>query len=82
MGRWIATIVIGLLLALDLALPRTMLGRRGHEAEPRVDAPEAFSSVGEKMPEFEMRDLEGERVRLSDYRGTRLILTFERSLDW
>ncbi len=82
MGRWIATILIGLLLALDVALPNTPIGRRGSEAQPRLDAPEAFAAVGQPMPDFAMRDLDGNPVRLRDYRGKRLILTLERSLDW
>jgi peroxiredoxin len=38
--------------------------------------------VGERLPDFELLDLEGEPVRLSDLRGHRVLLTFERSLDW
>jgi peroxiredoxin len=38
--------------------------------------------VGEPMPDFALADLDGEIVRLSDLRGHRVLLTFERSLDW
>ena len=82
MGRWIATILIGLLLALDFVLPSTMIGTRGTEAQARLDVPDAFSAVGSPLPDFTMPDLDGHPVRLSDFRGKKLLLTFERSLDW
>ena len=82
MLRIAATIGIALLLVLDLAFPWTPLGRRGSEAAVRVDVTGAFAAVGEPMPEFALPDLDGNPVRLSDFRGKRVLLTFERSLDW
>ncbi|AVQ98233.1 redoxin domain-containing protein [Oceanobacillus sp. M65] len=33
-------------------------------------------NVGDKAPDFELKTLEGEQVRLSDYRGERVLLNF------
>lgn len=82
MGRWIATVLIGLLLALDVALPHTAVGTRGHEAQARLDAPDAFHAVGSAMPDFALPTLDGDTLRLSDFRGKKVLLTFERSVDW
>jgi len=81
-GRWLATLGIGLLLALDLVLPRTPLGRRGPEARVRSDIPGIQGEVGERLPELSLQDLDGQPLRLEDFRGHPLLLTFERSVDW
>ena len=38
--------------------------------------------TGEVLPDFTLRDLDGVPVRLSDLRDQRVLLTFERSVDW
>jgi cytochrome oxidase Cu insertion factor (SCO1/SenC/PrrC family) len=80
-GRILATLGIVLLLALDLALPSTDIGRRGTSAA-RDDVPSAVPRVGEPMPDFALVDLEGRAFRRSDLLGHRVLLTFERSVDW
>jgi len=80
--RILATLAIVLLLALDLALPATPIGRRGTEARARRDVPTAFGVSRAVFPDFVLPDLDGVPVRLSDLRGKRVILTFERSVDW
>ena len=82
MGRILASVVIALLLVLDIALPYTPLGRRGTEARVRRDIPGAIGEIGQTLPPFTLLDLEGAPVRLSDFRGRRVVLTFERSIDW
>jgi hypothetical protein len=82
MLRWLATAGIVLLLALDLALPWTGVGRRGHSSEVRADAPAAVARTGEPFPDVALADLSGAPLRPSDFRGHRVLLTFERSLDW
>ncbi len=82
MLRWLATAVIGLLLVLDLALPHTALGRRGSEARSRDEVPAAKGRLGAVLPELSLTDLSGAPFRLSELRGHRVLLTFERSLDW
>lgn len=82
MLRWLATAAIAALLALDLLLPATPLGRRGNEANLRAEVPGAVGAVGERLPDFTLTDLEGQPVRLADFRGRQVLLTFERSVDW
>ena len=81
-ARVLASIAIVGLLALDLALPRLAIFRSGGEIEARADAPDAVVAVGEPMPDFVLPDLDGVAVSLSDWRGHRVLLTFERSVDW
>ena len=82
MLRWLATRAIAGLFVLNLALPWTPLGRRGNEAQARSDIAGAVGRVGEPLPDLSFPDLEGEEVRLADFRGQRVLLTFERSVDW
>jgi cytochrome oxidase Cu insertion factor (SCO1/SenC/PrrC family) len=82
MLRWLATLGIGGLLLLAIALPYTSLGRRGSDARLRADVPGAVGRSGERLPDFTLPDLDGAPVRLSDLRGQRVLLTFERSVDW
>ena len=82
MLRWLATASVGALLLLDLALPATSLGRRGTEALLRADVPGAIGAVGETLPDFTLPDLDGNPVRLADFRGHPVLVTFERSVDW
>lgn len=82
MTRWLATVAIALLFALNLALPATDIGRRGSETRVRADAEGAVGVVGQPLPELALPDLEGEIVRLADLRGHPVLLIFERSVDW
>ena len=80
--RILATLPILGLLALDVALPNLSLGRRGTDASVRADSPKAVARVGEAMPDFTLPDLDGIPVTLSALRGHRVLVTFERSVDW
>jgi cytochrome oxidase Cu insertion factor (SCO1/SenC/PrrC family) len=80
-GRLLATFGILALLALDLALPSTDIGRRGTSGA-RDDVPAAAAKLGERMPDFSLVDLDGRVIRRSDLLGQRVLLTFERSVDW
>ncbi len=82
MIRILASLGIVLLVVLDLALPATPIGRRGNEARERRDVPGAFAASGAVFPDFVLPDLDGVPVRLSELRGQRVVLTFERSVDW
>ena len=82
MLRWLATAVIGLLLFVVLWLPSTGIGRRSSEAAVRSEAAGALPTVGAAMPDFELLTLDDERFRLADLRGHRVLVTFERSVDW
>lgn len=80
-ARGLATLAILALLALDLALPSTPIGRRGAGAA-RDDVPAAAAKLGAQMPDFTLVDFDGRGLRLSDLLGHRVLLTFERSVDW
>ena len=80
-GRILATLGIAALLALDLALPSTDIGRRGTSAV-RDDVPTAAPKIGEKMPDFSLEGLDGRAIRNADLLGYRVLITFERSVDW
>ena len=82
MPRILATVVILLLLGLDFMLPSTMFGRRGREANARIDQSSAFQELGAQLPALALRDLDGRPVSLDEFLGHRVLLTFERSVDW
>ncbi len=82
MMRWAGSVVIGWLLLLTLALPWTGVGRRGTDGEVRSDIDGAVGTVGETLPQIELLDLDAQPLRLEDLRGQRVLLTFERSVDW
>ena len=46
------------------------LSEREHMATPKVQ----IVKVGDAAPDFALRALDGEEVKLSDYRGKRLVL--------
>ena len=80
--RVLASLLILGLLALNAMLPATSLGRRGTEARQRTDIAGAVGEIGDYLPDLAFVDIDGNPVRLSDYRGDRVLLTFERSVDW
>jgi hypothetical protein len=80
--RGLATLLILGLLGLNAFLPSTSLGRRGVEARQRSDIEGAYGEIGGYLPDLAFTDIDGRAVRLSDYRGERVLLTFERSVDW
>ncbi len=82
MGRVLAAVGIVLLFVLNLALPHTSLGRRGTDTQLHFDVPGVRGEVGQLLPTFTLLDLEGSPVSVSDFRGKRVLLTFERSIDW
>jgi cytochrome oxidase Cu insertion factor (SCO1/SenC/PrrC family) len=80
--RWLATLAIALLFALNAALPYTALGRRGNEATVRAHVEAAARLVGQPLPALELEDGAGRAVRLGDLLGRPVLLVFERSVDW
>jgi hypothetical protein len=82
MLRWLGSLVIVALLALDWAMPSTQMGRRGIDPDPRADVESATLRVGAMMPNLELTTIDGTRLRIADFRGKRVLITFERSLDW
>lgn len=82
MMRWLATLVLVALFALNLWLPNSPLGRRGSEAVVRAHVPALASQVGQALPDLVFEDLDGRVVRTADLLGHPLLLVFERSVDW
>lgn len=82
MLRWLATVVLVALFALNLWMPSSPLGRRGSERTVRAHVPAAAEWVGEKLPDLVFEDLDGRVVSSADLLGHPLLLVFERSVDW
>ena len=82
MLRWLGSLLIVALFALNLALPSTSMGRRGTSFEPRADIASAKLRVDDRMPNLELTTIDGTRLRIADFRGKRILITFERSVDW
>ena len=80
--RVLATGVILGLLALDFALPNTSIGRRGSSNTAQHDVVGAVAEIGERLPDLRLVGLDGRELLLSDLQGHRVLLTFERSVDW
>jgi hypothetical protein len=79
--RSIATLFLLGLLGLNLALPSTSIGRRGSEARVRSDVATELL-VGKRLPPLELVSLDGRVHTREDLLGHRVLLTFERSVDW
>jgi len=79
--RALATLVLIGLLGLNLAMPGSSAGHRGSENKVRNDIT-SHLLVGQKLPEFELVDFDGHSVTREDLLGHRVLLTFERSVDW
>ncbi len=82
MLRWLGSLAIVALLGLNWALPSTKMGRRGGDPDPRADVESATLRVSAMMPSLKLTTIDGTRLRIADFRGKRVLLTFERSVDW
>jgi hypothetical protein len=82
MLRWLGSLVIVALLAFNWAMPSTEMGRRGIDPDPRADVESATLRVGAMMPNLDLTTIDGTRLRIADFRGKRMLITFERSVDW
>ena len=80
--RWFATGIIALLLLLIVVLPLTPIANGRPEAVVRSDVPGAVGQIGRTLPPLFLQDLDGRPLRLADFRGHPLLITFERSVDW
>ena len=79
--RGLGTLVLLALLGLNLMLPSTSLGRRGTEAAARSDF-DTEVALGRSLPNLELTGLDGRVYSREDLLGQRVLLTFERSVDW
>ena len=85
MLRALATAGILALLAFTIALPHLSMFGRGVEAAVRADVAAAVidgDDLGRRMPDLTLTELDGAPFRVADLSGKRVLITFERSLDW
>jgi cytochrome oxidase Cu insertion factor (SCO1/SenC/PrrC family) len=80
--RWLATVLIAALFALNAYLPHSALARRGNERTVRAHVQATARLVGQPLPALEFEDGTGRAVRLGDLLGRPILLVFERSVDW
>ena len=79
--RGLATLVLLTVLGLNLMMPASSLGQRGSEHKIRNDITSRLL-VGQSLPPLLLNDFAGDSVSREDLLGHRLLLTFERSVDW
>jgi len=79
--RGLASLVVLGLLVLNLMLPTTPGMARGPENQVRTDV-ETGLAVGRSLPALSLFDLQGREYTREDLLGHRVLLTFERSVDW
>ena len=79
--RAFASLVVVGLLALNLMLPTASVSARGTENFARTDV-ETKVALGQTLPELTLFDLDGRSYTREDLLGHRVLITFERSVDW
>ena len=79
--RGLASLVVVTLFALNLMLPISEMTARGRENAVREDV-ESHLAVGQALPELSLFDLDGRHYSREDLLGHRVLITFERSVDW
>ena len=82
--RGLASMAVVGLLGLNWMLPSAEISARGSEALVRADVDVASAlAIGRSLPEdLELLTFDGRRVVREDLLGHRVLLTFERSVDW
>ena len=79
--RALATALVLGLFALNAMMPTMPVTARGTENRVRADF-DADLAIGQNLPPLELFDLDGRRYTREDLLGHRVLLTFERSVDW
>jgi peroxiredoxin len=79
--RGLASLVLLALLGLNFLLPSQPLTARGPENRVRSDVETALA-IGSPLPPLELRGLDGRIHTREDLLGRRVLLIFERSVDW
>lgn len=79
--RALASLVLIALIGLNFLLPSQPVTARGPENRVRNDVETALA-IGSALPRLELRDLGGRVHTREDLLGRRVLLTFERSVDW
>lgn len=79
--RGMATLILAALFALNLVLPTGSFSYRGSENKIRADV-ETKLAIGQQLPPLELVGLDGRNYSREDLLGHRVLLIFERSVDW
>ncbi len=79
--RGLASVVVVGLLALNMMLPTAKVSARGSDDQVRADF-ETEIVIGQRLPPLDLFDMSGRRYSREDLLGHRVLLTFERSVDW
>ena len=77
--RWLWSMGVGLILILGgiwLIWTRTALGSSWDANNSRTTSVESAPSAGQAAPDFELKNLAGETIRLSDFKGRSVIVNF------
>ena len=81
MLRGLATVVLVGLFGLNLVMPTSPMLARGRENLVRADVASQLM-IGKPLPPFALIGFDGREYSREDLLGHRVLLTFERSLDW
>jgi len=79
--RGLASLVLLALLGLNFLLPSQPLTARGPENRIRHDVATGLA-IGNSLPPFVLKGLDGRVHTHEELLGNRVLLTFERSIDW
>jgi hypothetical protein len=79
--RGVASLFVLGLLGLNLMLPNDPMSARGNENLVRSDVP-SHLAIGQPLPQLELLGLDGRTYTREDLLGQRVLITFERSVDW
>lgn len=79
--RGLASLVVIGLFGLNLLLPNASGTARGKENRVRADFATELA-IGKSLPPFTLYDLDGRAYSREDLIGERVLITFERSVDW
>lgn len=79
--RSLASLVLLALLGFNFVLPSQPMAARGPENRVREDVETALA-LGQTLPDLALRRLDGRVFTREDLAGRRVLLTFERSIDW
>jgi cytochrome oxidase Cu insertion factor (SCO1/SenC/PrrC family) len=79
--RGLASLILVALFALNLVLPTSSFSHRGPENKIRADVASQLA-IGQRLPPLELVGFDGRAYTREDLRGHRVLLTFERSVDW
>jgi hypothetical protein len=79
--RTLASVALIALLYLNWSLPTLPAMARGRENRVRADLSTELV-LGRSLPPLSLVGLDGREYTLEDLLGHRVLLTFERSVDW